>query len=105
MTAETSPDIAALAARGLDEPGDLSCDEIRSVCASALRQAEAEEPNPHYVLPATLTDLLDAADVVAGYPDDNASDANIGRAFMVFRHEVRAIIQRAQPLDLQPKEG
>ena len=43
MTTETSESVARLAAKGLDSPGYLSHAEIRSVCASALRQAESGE--------------------------------------------------------------
>jgi len=51
MTAETSPDIAKLAAKGLANPLELAPDEIQAVCASALRQAEAE-PEPKVTGPS-----------------------------------------------------
>lgn len=42
MTAETSPDIASLAAKALSDPTSLTPDQIQTIAASALRQAEAE---------------------------------------------------------------
>jgi hypothetical protein len=43
MNATTSPDIASIAARGLENPKSLKAAEIRAVCASALRQVEEPE--------------------------------------------------------------
>lgn len=37
----TSPEVAALAARGVQDPASLTPEEIKSVCASALAQAES----------------------------------------------------------------
>lgn len=37
---ETSPEVAAIAARGIQDPQSLTPDEIKSVCASALSQRE-----------------------------------------------------------------
>ncbi len=39
MNERTSSRIAAIAARGLDDPSSLTLEEVRSVCASALTQA------------------------------------------------------------------
>lgn len=39
VCAETSPEVAAIAGKGLGTPESLTPDEIRSVCASALNQA------------------------------------------------------------------
>lgn len=44
MTAETSPDIASLAAKALSDPTSLSMLEVASICASALRQAPTRNP-------------------------------------------------------------
>ena len=38
----TSEQVARIAARGLRDPNSLTAKEIRTVCASALRQREAE---------------------------------------------------------------
>jgi len=46
MTAETSPDIASLAAKALSDPTSLTPDQIQAIAASALRQAEAPTRNP-----------------------------------------------------------
>ena len=37
----TSKDVASIAARGLNDPWSLSHQEIRTVCASALRQTNS----------------------------------------------------------------
>lgn len=37
--AETSPEVAAIAAKGLAHPESLTPDEVKSICASALVQA------------------------------------------------------------------
>lgn len=38
MSAETSDRISEIAGRGMNDPASLTLDEIRSVCASAVRQ-------------------------------------------------------------------
>lgn len=50
MGEQTSPRIAALAAKGLADPASLKPQEIREVCASALTQAE-DSPQPEPVEP------------------------------------------------------
>jgi hypothetical protein len=35
----TSPEVASIASRGLRQPSSLTATEIRTVCASALKQA------------------------------------------------------------------
>lgn len=44
MTERTSRRIASIAARGVRNPFDLSGDEIKAVCASALTQAPDRKP-------------------------------------------------------------
>lgn len=41
---ETSEDIATIAAKGLNDPKSLKPAEVKSVCASALRQFEPDRP-------------------------------------------------------------
>lgn len=40
MAEATSPEIAALASKGLDDPASLTPEQVRRVCASALTQRE-----------------------------------------------------------------
>jgi len=44
MTAETSPDIASLAAKAIRDPLSLTPDEIQAIAASALRQTPTRNP-------------------------------------------------------------
>lgn len=40
----TSPEVLAIAARGISDPAGLTPEEIKSVCASALTQAPDRRP-------------------------------------------------------------
>lgn len=42
----TSPEVASLAARGIRDPGSLTPEEIKRVCASALTQAGGDPTPP-----------------------------------------------------------
>ena len=69
-----------------------------ALSAEPLQQSDQGGGTPaRYPEGTTLAEALDAADLLAGYPDDDEADGPLGRLFITLRHEIRALSPSGSP--------
>ena len=73
-------------------------DTLSALSAEPLQQSDQGGGTPaRYPEGTTLAEALDAADLLAGYPDDDEADGPLGRLFITLRHEIRALSPSGSP--------